>query len=651
MKNHVRLIFTMVYIFIAKEVFSQGTPHTIFGIVREETGNYPQATCLNFTAWIVTRPLERIVYGELGTLYQDSIWSIELSNFPTQPTTGETLVVSFSDSCENTANTITLILDMSTAYQNAGTVILYELGPPSSLTVISPNGNEMWWGGGAIQWSSAGPISYVSIYYSLDNGGNWHLITSNTPNTGIFVWDIPETTSANALVRIYSPETGIADTSDEPFVILTSPYIISPSAGEILDAGLPYTIRWNFSSYFLYVKLELSTNNGRSFSELFGVSLNDGIEIFVPPTINSDSCFIRISSVTLPIYSATSPRFSIRYTPRDTIPPATITDLQATSASSNSICLEWTAPGDDSIYGQASYYELRYNLSPITPSNWGSSIVVPVPFVPSMPGSSESFCVYGLESGTLYYFGIRTYDDATNESGISNIVSMRTQEAIVTDTIPPQWVYLELVEVGFDMVMLGWFASGDDIWDGVASHYLFALSDHNINAFNWDSLEHFLGPTPEPAGTYQRYIISGLEPGRTYYVACKVFDEAGNASRISNTVRFTTYSVDNIPPARITDLHIILCDESTIVLGWSAPGDDGHMGICSGYEIRYSLTPITPLTWSSAYELPNPPEPDVAGTAQTYTATGLRSGTRYCFGIRSYDDSGNISELSNIVCG
>ncbi|MGB9561588.1 MAG: fibronectin type III domain-containing protein, partial [bacterium] len=250
----------------------------------------------------------------------------------------------------------------------------------------------------------------------------------------------------------------------------------------------------------------------------------------------------------------------------------------------------------------------------------------------------------------MYYFGIRVYDFEGNQSLLSNIASMQTsEEAPPIDTVPPNWVYLELIEVGYDMAMVGWFASGDDGWEGTAEYYLFGLSNRNINAFNWDSLEHFPGPVPEPAGTYQRFILYGLIPGETYYIACKVYDDAGNVSRISNTLRFTTYSTDNIPPAPIVDLRITSFTERTAELSWTAPGDDGHMGRCTRYELRYSTFPITELNWATTHELSDPPEPLNAGLTQYYTVNGLSPGTLYYFAVRSYDDTGNRSGISNVA--
>jgi hypothetical protein len=57
---------------------------------------------------------------------------------------------------------------------------------------------------------------------------------------------------------------------------------------------------------------------------------------------------------------------------RDAIPPAAVTDLAATSPTTSSIVLTWTAPGDDGSIGRATTYDIRYlaGTIPITDANW-----------------------------------------------------------------------------------------------------------------------------------------------------------------------------------------------------------------------------------------------------------------------------------------
>ncbi|MGB9561464.1 MAG: hypothetical protein ACPL6C_01480, partial [bacterium] len=183
----------LVSLFFEK-LSSQGTPHIVYGVVRLWNGEYPDSSCFTFDCWISSRPDERISLGELGTAYLDSVWSTDLSRFPTEPSTGETLFVSLRDFCENARDTIIFVIDMSVAYQNVGTAILRQV-PPPSITLISPNGGEILWDICTISWTTTGSISYVSIFYSLDNGFNWNDIILHAPNTGSFIWDIPETTS------------------------------------------------------------------------------------------------------------------------------------------------------------------------------------------------------------------------------------------------------------------------------------------------------------------------------------------------------------------------------------------------------------------------------------------------------------------------
>jgi hypothetical protein len=87
----------------------------------------------------------------------------------------------------------------------------------------------------------------------------------------------------------------------------------------------------------------------------------------------------------------------------------------------------------------------------------------------------------------------------------------------------------------------------------------------------------------------------------------------------------------------------------TLVLRWTATGDDGNVGTAASYEIRFSQSPINNNNWSSATVIGGPPAPQVAGTRQTTVVRGLARGTTYYFAIRATDDAGNESGLSNVA--
>ena len=110
----------------------------------------------------------------------------------------------------------------------------------------------------------------------------------------------------------------------------------------------------------------------------------------------------------------------------DTIAPGRVTDLAGVFATVASVELNWTAPGDDGDEGNASEYDLRYSLDPISEETWEDAIRLEDVPAPSPSGTSESFTVTGLELGTTYSFAIKTVDDMLNESELSHVLSRST---------------------------------------------------------------------------------------------------------------------------------------------------------------------------------------------------------------------------------
>jgi len=92
------------------------------------------------------------------------------------------------------------------------------------LTVLSPNGGELWLSDRTrtISWQSKGEFSGVVLEYSLDSGLTWILIDSpNGSDEGTHVWQPPDVSSRQCLIRVSNADDpSIRDTSDGVFTLV-----------------------------------------------------------------------------------------------------------------------------------------------------------------------------------------------------------------------------------------------------------------------------------------------------------------------------------------------------------------------------------------------------------------------------------------------
>lgn len=335
----------------------------------------------------------------------------------------------------------------------------------------------------------------------------------------------------------------------------------------------------------------------------------------------------------------------------DFIRPGQIKDLQTTTPTNNSLNLTWTAPannGTNLSSGPVVEYDIRYNLSGlITNLTWDGSTEVPVSLTPNLPGLTENYNVTGLQADTTYYFAIKARDERPNWGWISNSPSGTTLDG----TPPESIIDLLAIEPTDTSINLTWTAPGDDGNSGTASQYDIRYATTSITGLTWSTaIQCENEPIPQNVGNIEYYNVTGLDPDTTYYFAIKTADEIPLWSGLSNIAFNTTLpSIDTIPPATITDLTASQPTPTNITLRWSAPGDDGNSGICSGYDIRYSIEPVTESIWTILTQCPNPPSPVTPGNQQTYIVSGLLSSQKYYFAVKAFDERPNYSPLSNIA--
>ena len=141
---------------------------------------------------------------------------------------------------------------------------------------------------------------------------------------------------------------------------------------------------------------------------------------------------------------------------------------------------------------------------------------------------------------------------------------------------------------------------------------------------------------------------TALADGNSHYFHIRSVDNAGNWQ---STVHLGPFFIDTTPPAAVIDLASSNPTRTSIDLSWTAPGDDANTGTASTYDIRYSTSPITDTNWGSATQCIGEPAPSAAGSAETFTVTGLSNLTTYYFTLKTADKVSNWSTLSNVASG
>jgi len=106
---------------------------------------------------------------------------------------------------------------------------------------------------------------------------------------------------------------------------------------------------------------------------------------------------------------------------------------------------------------------------------------------------------------------------------------------------------------------------------------------------------------------------------------------------------------DMIAPAAIADLSAGTPTSSSILLAWTATGDDGSVGRATSYDVRYSTSPIDETSFQAAARAAGAPSPSPSGSPEAMEVLGLVPETTYYLAVKAVDDFGNAGPISNVV--
>ncbi len=148
--------------------------------------------------------------------------------------------------------------------------------------------------------------------------------------------------------------------------------------------------------------------------------------------------------------------------------------------------------------------------------------------------------------------------DGVHPNDLGYAVMANSYLASLLDNTPPAAVTDLVVACPAPHALhLFWTAPGDDHWSGTASSVLLRVWDQPIEHEAQFAAAWELAPAipSAGAGSPQEVTVEGLPGGRTYWVALRVSDDAGNLSSVSNSPSTWTAPSDTVldafdgPPA------------------------------------------------------------------------------------------------------
>ncbi len=345
--------------------------------------------------------------------------------------------------------------------------------------------------------------------------------------------------------------------------------------------------------------------------------------------------------------------------------PSLPTNISALAISETGITISWTLPAFLGFDDRSRYYVYRATF-PFTLTTQATFFTWQ-----SHPNASltDSSIDNPLRRETTYWYRVASEDLGNGPAGsglfsiplgsttLSEMVSARTPDL----TPPPAITTLSALTGNIEgRINLSWTSPTDN------SIRLGEGAGENITGgrfrIRWttDAAEIFSTatfkveiPTNTFPGAMNNYLITGLAVGDTYYIRIWTADESGNWSLVSNGA--TTWAQwDVTAPGAITSITAS-ANWRRINLSWTAPGDDGYLGVMTGkFEIRLStVATITNETiWNAVpdfepYRIIVSTSGVSPGSIRYFVITGLTNSATYFVAIKSADERDNWSAISS----
>jgi len=133
------------------------------------------------------------------------------------------------------------------------------------LYVIYPNGGQHWQVGEQhnLIWGGLHEGN-INVYYSVDGGETWNLISSNVPVLSSISWVTPNQPSSECLIKVEDVSDNTIFDISESFFTIADIHFLTPITDLELSPMTNYNISWN-SQQVSNVNIEYSTDNGSTW--------------------------------------------------------------------------------------------------------------------------------------------------------------------------------------------------------------------------------------------------------------------------------------------------------------------------------------------------------------------------------------------------
>jgi hypothetical protein len=200
-------------------------------------------------------------------------------------------------------------------------------------------------------------ITLLNAEISVDNGVTYTPVAENLNALLFYTYLVlSDTPSDSCILKLYNAEDPSEFGLSDVFTISPLPVysLISPAAGELVNAYSPYTITWTVENpYSAYCYLEYSINNGQSWDVINSVISegNSGSYEWFTPNVESEECLVRITDSYALTSMDTSGVFSIF-----TFPETPVCMVSVDSLTNFNVVI-WERPVSDMIADFLVYKE------------------------------------------------------------------------------------------------------------------------------------------------------------------------------------------------------------------------------------------------------------------------------------------------------